>query len=154
MSGDKYSLYDVGPIAPSPSISKPPSAASSQSDEDDINNEMYQFITTNYPNIVDDLKNFLMLNNQEHIESMTNLMNSLNDKYFSNLTGGELEELKGMIGVDDINKLIDIEWKRELMFDVLIDRACKTLVYYELLQELAQELIRNNLKKGGRKPQR
>jgi hypothetical protein len=154
MSGNKYSLYDVGPIAPSPSISKPPSAASSQSDEDDIYNEMYQFITANYPNIVDDLKNFLMLNNQEHIETMTNLTNSLNDKYFSNLTGGELEELKGMIGVDDINKLIDIEWKRELMFDVLIDRASKTLVYYELLEELAQELIRNNLKKGGRKPQR
>ena len=154
MSGDKYSLYDVGPIAPSPSISKPPSAASSQSDEDDIYNEMYQFITTNYPDIIDDLKNFLMLNNQEHIETMTNLMNSLNDKYFSNLTGGELEELKGMIGVDDINKLIDIEWKRELMFDVLIDRASKTLVYYELLEELAQELIRNNLKKGVRKSQR
>ena len=50
MSGDKYSLYDVGPIAPSPSISKPPSAASSQSDEDDINNEMYQFIYIIYSN--------------------------------------------------------------------------------------------------------
>ena len=105
MSGDKYSLYDVGTIAPSPSISKPPSAASSQSDEHNI----YEFITTNYPNILQDINNYLLLNNKEHIEVITYLMNSLmNDKYFSNLTGSELEELKGMIGVDDINKLIDI----------------------------------------------